>query len=420
MSLRSGHTLPPTASSCPGKQAHSQATDQCHCPRPTHPYPTCDTICAPIWNATDSSGPARDTGATDTAAQSLSHGHNVARPCPVAGLSQVFQDLAPTWATTRDPQQIGYQPPVTGPTAPWVGVERERTDLEGESEPELAHLLTRLDGFRAAPATSAPECGSHTGRSRALTRASSRISMTSTQFKDTIDEALKAQAQQQAKHTLEMKMDMAAQAKQMEQLVRGAARKAATKATIKTPPSPLRSSRRRVKWPGATIRYSLASLCPLPLAPAMTDLAKSRSLKNAPRASAQNDHLTLPGTAHSDLCPHSPISSACPTSNQGAGTTIIPNRPVSPAMSRGTVSTDTDHQLSFRSVHDFTVQCAQPLRTQAAVFKLPPAQTPVATQPLPPASIAMPPMPTTIGPMPPFPRLLRNPSVRCTLYGRTD
>ena len=30
-------------------------------------------------------------------AQPLPHEHNVARPSPVAGLSQVFQDLAQTW-----------------------------------------------------------------------------------------------------------------------------------------------------------------------------------------------------------------------------------------------------------------------------------------------------------------------------------
>ena len=117
-----------------------------------------------------------------------------------------------------------------------------------------------------------------------------------------------------------------------------------------------------------------------------------------PRASAQNDHITIPptpGTAQSAQCPHSPVSSACHTSDQGTGTTIVSNRPVSPATSRVTVSTDTDHQSPIRSAHDCTVQYAWPLRTQAAVCDLPPPQTPVETQLLAPACIAMPPMPTT-------------------------
>ena len=168
----------------------------------------------------------------------LPHEHNVARPSPVAGLSQVYSK---TWHRPGPPLEIPtrYQPPVTDTTAPWMRVERElkaelKADLEGESEPELAHFLNSLDGVGAAPAMPATKCGSQKGYSRASTRASSRISMTSTQLRDTIDEALEAQAQELTKQTLEMKREMAAQAKQMEQLVRGAVREAANKATKDT------------------------------------------------------------------------------------------------------------------------------------------------------------------------------------------
>ena len=98
----------------------------------------------------------------------LPHEHNVAQSSPVAGLSQVFQDLARTWATSNS-HQVGYQPPVTGTTAPWTGVEREWTDLKGESDPELAHLLNGLAGAGAVPAMPALRCGSHMGHSRVST-----------------------------------------------------------------------------------------------------------------------------------------------------------------------------------------------------------------------------------------------------------
>ena len=183
--------------------------------------------------------------------QPLPHEHTVARPSPVAGLSQVFQDLAQTWAATSDSHQVGDQPPVTGTTVPWMGVERElRTYLKGDSEPELAHLLNGLDGARAARSVPTHRRGSQMGRSRASTRASSRISLTSTQFRDAIDEALRAQAQETAARAEQRDREMAAQiatqaeererrllqeqAKQMERLVRGAAREAANKASKDT------------------------------------------------------------------------------------------------------------------------------------------------------------------------------------------
>ena len=125
---------------------------------------------------------------------------------------------------------------------------------------------------------------------------------------------------------------------------------------------------------------------------------RSRSLENVPRALAQNEHIAMPprpDTTLSNEHPSSPVPSTCPTSGQGTGTTIVQNRPVSPATSRVTVSTDTDHQSPVRSAHEHTARDAQPLRVQAAVCELPPAEVPAATQPLPPACIALSPVPTT-------------------------
>ena len=483
MRLRSGHTLPPRP--VPAQVNRPTAKQQVNATAPDPSNPTQSVIQnVPLTSVMPQILPAQSQTQVPPTPQSiaqafppavnpyqlpqpLSHEHNVARPSPVAGLSQVFQDLAQTWATTRDSHQVGYQPPVTGTTAPWIGVEREWTDLKGQSEPELAHLLNGLDGARAAPAMPAARRGSQTGRSRASTRASSRISMTSTQFRDAIDEALRvregemttqaeererrllqagkrerrllqeqaaqaeerellqeqaAQAeererrllQEQAKQTLEMKREMAAQAKQMERLVKGAAREAATKATKDTAKS---FKEQQEKSEVARRHHQVFTSPPVPCPPnSCHDGPRSRSLENVPRALAQNDHITMttrPGTARSDQCPLSPVSSACPTSGQGTATTIVPKRPVSPAISSVTVSTDTDHQLPIRSAHDCTAQGAQPLRTQAAVYELPPAQTPVATQPHPPACIAMPPMPTTRANAP-LPQALRKPAVRCT------
>ena len=70
------------------------------------------------------------------------------------------------------------------------------TDLEGANSHELAHLLNGLDGATAPPTMPAPRCGSQTGHSQDSTRASSCISVMSTQFKDAIDEALRAQAKE--------------------------------------------------------------------------------------------------------------------------------------------------------------------------------------------------------------------------------
>ena len=173
MRFKVGAHTSATTSSCPGKQARSQATGQCHCPRPIQPHPICDTKCAPDICDMPPMLPAQSQTQVPPSPQPIAqafppavnpyqlpqplpHEHSVARPSPVAGLSQVFQDLAQTWATTRDSHQVGYQPPMTGTTAPWIGVEREWTDLKGESEPELPHLLNRLNGVRAAPAMSAP------------------------------------------------------------------------------------------------------------------------------------------------------------------------------------------------------------------------------------------------------------------------
>ena len=197
--------------------------------------------------------------------QPLPHVHNASRPSPVPGLSQVFQNLAESWATTNGSQQVGYLPPATGTAAPWAVNKGLMPDNETASGHELARLLNGLDGARAASAMPGPRCESHTGRSRASTRASSRISMTSTQLRDTIDEALRAQAQETAAQAEQRDREMAAQAeqrdremaaqlatqaremaaqaeererrllqeqaRQMERLVRGAAREAAAKAT---------------------------------------------------------------------------------------------------------------------------------------------------------------------------------------------
>ena len=432
MRLRSGHTLPPrpvpTQVNRPTATRHVQeATPSLSNP----PQPVAQNVppmsvvqltpllAQPQTLVTTTPLPFTQASppASNPYPQPLPHVQNVPWPSPVPGIGQVFQSLGESWATTSASQQVGYLPPVTGTAAPWA-VDRDlMTDLERVSSHQLAHVLNGLDGAGAPPVMPAPRCGAQTVRSRASTGASSRISMTSTQFRDAIDEALKAQAQEtaaqaeererrllqeQAKQTLEMKREMAAQAKQMERLVRGAAREAATKAT-KDAAKSFREQQERSEV--ARRHHQVFTSPPLPTPPGSCHLGpRSRSLENVPRASAQNDHVPMPprpGTPLSDQCPHSPVSSPCPTSGQGTGTTIVQNRPVSPATSRVTVSADTNHQSPVRSAHEHAVQYAQPLRAQAAVCELPPAQVPVATQPPRQACVALPPMPTTRASAPP-------------------
>ena len=272
MRLRSGHTLPPrpvpTQVNRPTATHHVQDSTP-NLSNPSEPatkivppksaVPRTPLSAQPQTMVPTSLQPYAQASppALQTYQQPPPHVSNASRPSPVPGLSQVFQNLAESWATTNGSQQVGYLPPATGTAAPWAVNKGLMPDNETASGRELARLLNGLDGARAASAMPGPRCESHTGRSRASTRASSRISMTSTQLRDTIDEALRAQAQETAAQAEQRDREMAAQlatqaremaaqaeererrlpqeqARQMERLVRGAAREAAAKATKDT------------------------------------------------------------------------------------------------------------------------------------------------------------------------------------------
>ena len=287
MRLRSGHTLPPrpvpTQVNRPTATHHVQDSIP-DLSNPTEPatkvvspksaVPPTLLSAQPQTMVPTSPQPYAQASppALQTYQQPLPHVSNASCPSPVPGLSQVFQNLAESWATNNASQGVGYLPPATGTAAPWAVNKGVMPDNETASGHEFARLLNGLDGARAASAMPRPRCESHARCSRASTQASSRISMTSTQLQDTIDEALRGQAQEAAAQAEERKRRLLQeQARQMERLVRGAAREAASKATKDTARS-FKEQQERSEVARHHHQVFTRPPVPTPPAPAITDL----------------------------------------------------------------------------------------------------------------------------------------------------